>query len=256
LSTSNSRTPTDVHNFALDRSRSDFDNRHVIMISMVYELPFGRGKRWGSNLSPILNHLLGGWGMKGIFNYQSGEPYTLYAGNFTTNNTHTSAVLVVGPLDQGQLQFVPTATGPVMYNVGPLITNASDPHYNCRNLNGTQTFFCIPPPGQTGSGRNLVEGPNFWNLDAALSKNIKMTERFSLQLRAEFFNVLNHANYENPRNASVGSPAIATSSRSQDNFGLTCCFTAASANSTNVNPLGEPMRVMQFGAKLNFYAQR
>src|SRR5262249_46843118 len=55
LTTSNSRTPTDVHNFALDRARSDFDNRHVIVTSMVYELPFGKGKTWGSNWSPILN---------------------------------------------------------------------------------------------------------------------------------------------------------------------------------------------------------
>ena len=65
-------------------------------------------------------------------------------------------------------------------------------------------------------------------------------------------NVLNHANFENPRNATVGSPAIATSSRQNDNFGLVCCSTAALASSANVNALGEPNRVMQFGVKLNF----
>jgi hypothetical protein len=79
-----------------------------------------------------------------------------------------------------------------------------------------------------------------------------MTERFSLQLRAEFFNILNHANFENPRNATSGSPAIATSTKSNDNFGLTCCSSAALASSANVNALGEPMRVLQFGAKVNF----
>jgi hypothetical protein len=161
-------------------------------------------------------------------------------------------VLIVGPNDPGHLQTVPGATGPGTYNVGPLITNPSDPHYNCRNVVGTQTFFCIPPPGQVGSGRNLAQGPGFWNLDAGLSKNFKLTERFNLQMRAEFFNVLNHANFENPRNATVGSPAIATSSRQNDNFGLVCCSTAALASSANVNALGEPNRVMQFGVKLNF----
>jgi hypothetical protein len=252
LSTSNSRTPTDVHNFRLDRSRSDFDDRHVIVANLVYEVPFGRGRRWGSNVSGWLDRIIGGWQTTGIFNYQSGEPYTLYAGNFTTNNTHTSSVLIKGPNDPGHLQFVNGVTGPVMYNIGPLITNPADPNYDCRNVIGTQTFFCIPPPGQVGSGRNLEQGPNFWNLDAGLTKNFKMTERFSLQMRAEFFNVLNHANFENPRNATVGSPAIATSSRSNDNFGLTCCTTAALASSANVNALGEPMRVMQFGAKVVF----
>ena len=147
---------------------------------------------------------------------------------------------------------MPGTNDPVMYNTGPLITNPADPNYNCRNVIGTQTFFCIPAPGQVGSGRNLAQGPSFWNLDMGLSKNFKITERISLQMRAEFFNVLNHANFENPRNATVGSPAIATSSRSNDNFGRTCCATSSLASSTNVNPLGEPMRVMQFGAKLKF----
>ena len=252
LSTSNSRTPTDVHNFRLDRSRSDFDDRHVIVANMVYELPFGHGKKWGSNWPGFVNHILGGWGTNGIFNYQSGEPYTLYVGNFTTNNTHTSSVLVVGPMDQGKLQFVNGVQGPVMYNTGSLITNPVDPHYDCRNVIGSQTFFCIPPPGQVGSGRNLAQGPSFWNLDMGFGKNIKMTERFNMELRAEFFNILNHANFENPRNATVGSPAIATSSKSNDNFGLTCCTTAALASSANVNALGEPMRVIQLGVKVNF----
>jgi hypothetical protein len=252
LSTSNSRTPTDVHNFRLDRSRSDFDDRHVIVASMVYELPFGHGKKWGGSWPGYLNHILGGWGTTGIFNWQSGEPYTLYAGNFTNNNTHTSSVLIEGPLDQGHLQFLPGVQGPAMYNTGKLITNPADPHYNCRNVIGTQTFFCIPPPGQIGSGRNLVMGPGFWDFDAGLSKNIKLTERFNLQLRIEAFNLFNHPNYENPRNATVGSPAIATSSRSNDNFGLTCCTTAALASSANVNALGEPMRVLQVGVKVNF----
>ena len=252
LTTTNSRTPTDVHNFALDRSRSDFDNRHVIVTNLVYELPFGKGKRWGSGWPGWMNEILGGWGTTGIFNWQSGEPYTLYTGNFTTNNTHTSSVLIKGPNDVGHLQFLPGVTGPAMYNIGPLITNPADPNYDCRNVIGTQTFFCIPPPGQVGSGRNLAQGPGFWNLDAGLSKNFKLTERFTLQMRAEFFNVLNHANFENPRNATVGSPAIATSSRQNDNFGLTCCTTSSLASSANVNALGEPMRVMQFGAKLSF----
>jgi hypothetical protein len=252
LSTTNSRTPTDVHNFRLDRARSDFDDRHVISSNMLFELPFGKNKKWGSSWPGYLNHILGGWSTTGIFNYQSGEPYTLYTGNFTTNNTHTSSVLVKGPNDPGHIQFLPGVLGPSMYNAGPLITNPADPNYDCRNITGTQTFFCIPPAGQVGSGRNLAQGPNFWNFDAGITKSIKVTERFGLQLRMEAFNIFNHANFENPRNATVGSPAIATSSRSNDGFGQDCCTTAALASSANVNALGEPMRVMQFGVKVTF----
>ncbi|HWZ42238.1 MAG TPA: TonB-dependent receptor [Candidatus Saccharimonadales bacterium] len=249
LSTSNSRTPTDVHNFRLDRTRSDFDNRHVLVGNMIYELPFGHGKKWGANWTGFLNHFLGGWSTTGIFSYQSGEPYTLNSGELTTNSTHQSSVLVVGPFDPGHLQPAagPKVQGPVLYNTGPLITNAADPHFNCVNVTGTETFFCIPPAGQPGSGRNLAQGPHFWNLDAGLSKNIKIAERFNLQMRAEFFNVLNHPNFENPRNATVGSPNITSLS-----FGQTCCSTSALPSSANVNALGEPNRVMQFGLKLNF----
>src|SRR5205823_13039113 len=74
LRTSNSLTPTDVHNFRLDRARSHFDDSHVIVANMVYELPFGKSKKWGSNWPGFLNQILGGWGTTGIFNWQSGEP--------------------------------------------------------------------------------------------------------------------------------------------------------------------------------------
>jgi carboxypeptidase family protein/TonB-dependent receptor-like protein len=250
LSTSNSRTPTDVRNFRLDRARSDFDDRHVLVANMVYELPFGHGKRWGGDWPGFLNHILGGWGTTGIFNYQSGEPYTLNSGELTTNNTHQSSALIMGPFDPGgslQASTNPKVQGPVMFNTGPLITNPADPHFNCVNVTNTQTFLCIPPPGQVGSGRNLAQGPSFWNFDAGLSKNIKATERFNLQLRVEAFNLFNHTNFENPRNATAGSPSIVSGA-----FGQTCCISAALASSANVNALGEPMRVLQLGMKVNF----
>jgi Carboxypeptidase regulatory-like domain/TonB dependent receptor len=248
LSTTNSRTPTDVNNFALDRARSDFDNRHVVTANMVYEFPFGKGKKWGADWNGVLNQILGGWGFTGIFNYQSGEPYTIQSGSQTANNTHVSSATVVGPLIKGgDLQFVPGVEGPVLYNAGGLITDTKDLHFNCNPVVGTQTFFCIPLPGQQGSGRNFAQGPNFWNLDSGLFKNFKMTERFNMQFRAEVFNVFNHPNFENPRNSTQGSPTITSSF-----FGQVCCSTSALASSANVNALGEPNRIIQLGLKLNF----
>lgn len=247
LSTSGSHTPTDIHNFRLDRARSDFDDRHVLTANMVYEFPFGKQKRWGANWGTLLNTLLGGWSMTGIFDYQSGEPYTLNSGEQTANNTHQSTALVEGPMDEGNLHFAPGVEGPVLYSVGNLITTAGDPHFNCKNVTGTQTYFCIPLPGQQGSGRNTAQGPNFWNLDSGLTKNFKLTERFNMQLRAEAFNILNHPNFENPRNATTGSPTITSTL-----FGQTCCSTSALPSSANVNALGEPNRVLQLGLKMTF----
>ena len=247
LSTTNSRTPTDIHNFRLDRSLSDFNNTHVLLANLLYELPFGRGKRLAGGAPGWLNHIIGGWTFTGIYNYQSGEPYTITSGSRTANGGHVSSAVVQGPLDQGDLQFVNGVAGPVMYQTGPLITNSADPHFNCKNVIGTQTYFCIPQPGQNGQGRNFVMGPSFWNLDSGISKNLRMTERVNLQFRAEFFNILNHTNFENPRNATSGSPNLQSNS-----FGQTCCVTSALPSSATVIAIGEPNRVIQFGLKLSF----
>ncbi|HZQ55621.1 MAG TPA: TonB-dependent receptor [Bryobacteraceae bacterium] len=248
LSTSSfSRTPTDVHNFRLDRALSDFNNFHVLLINMVYEFPFGSGKPFLSQTPRWLDQIVGGWSLTGIFNYQSGEPYTLNAGIRTTNGAHNSTALVIGPLDQGHLQFVNGIEGPVMYQASSLITNASDPHYDCVAVNGGQTYFCIPPPGSYGSGRNLAQAPPFWNLDGGLLKNFAISERFRLQFRAEAFNLLNHPNFASPLAASTGSPTITSAV-----FGQTCCLTVSLPSSTNVVSTGESYRVLQLGLKLNF----
>jgi hypothetical protein len=248
-STSFSRTPTDVHNFRLDRSLSDFNNTHVLLANILYDFPVGKGKRFASDIPGWLNQIIGGWSFTGIFNYQSGEPYTISSGARTSNALHNSTALIVGPnIPGGQLQFANGIEGPVLYQTGGFITTPlNNQHLNCQNVTGTQTFFCIPPPGQNGSGRNTAMGPNYWNLDSGLLKNFDLTERFKLQFRAEIFNVLNHPNFENPRNATTGSPTITSSL-----FGQTCCSTAAVASAQQVNPIGEPMRVIQLGLKLNF----
>jgi len=247
LTTTNSRTPTDIHNWRLDRALSDFNNTHVFLANMLYEFPIGRSKKFAAKVPSWLNQIIGGWSMTGIFNYQSGEPYSITSGSLTANGAHVSFAQVRGPIDKGHLQFVNGTAGPVLYDAGQLITNVNDPNFNCVNVNGTQTFFCIPPPGQNGNGRNIVQGPNFWNLDSGLLKDFGITERFKLQFRAEFFNVLNHANWENPRNATGGSPSIQSSL-----FGRTCCVSASLPSSATVIAIGEPNRVMQLGLNLKF----
>jgi hypothetical protein len=249
--TSFQRTPTDIHNFRLDRSSSDFDNTHVFLANMLYELPVGKGKKFFSGMPGWLNQVVGGWSTTGIFNYQSGEPYTLSSGAFTTNGTHVSSAAVVGgPQIKGELTYnVPGYEGPVLYTGSPggIITTLTDPHLNCQQINGSSTYYCIPLPGQNGVGRNTIRGPNYWNLDSGLLKNFDLTERVKLQFRAEMFNVLNHPNFENPRNATTGSPTVTSTL-----LGSVCCATAAVASAQQVNPVGEPMRVIQLGLKLNF----
>jgi hypothetical protein len=107
--------------------------------------------------------------------------------------------------------------------------------------------FRIPDPGDTGSPRNIFEAPGYWNLDGAVNKQFFVTERINLQFRAEFFNVLNHANFDNPRDASGGSNSILSTT-----FGRTCCATVAPPSTQTIVQTGESARIIQFALKLVF----
>jgi hypothetical protein len=246
----NSRTPTDVRNFRLDRALSDFDNRHVLVINGLYDLPFGRGQRWGSGWNKAVNAVLGGWTVTGIYIYQSGEAFTINSGVRTANATNAgkqTRAELRGPMPEARLQSVAGIQGPVLFNVGDRITDPANPNYNCRQVLGTESYFCIPGPGQFGIGRNTIPGPSYWNMDMGIIKRVDLTERVNMQFRAEFFNVFNHSNFDNPRNASVGSPTLTSSL-----FGQTCCITSSVPSSSTIIATGEPNRVIQFALKLNF----
>ena len=247
LSTTNSRTPTDVRNFGLDRSRSDFDDRHVLTVNALFDLPFGRDQRWGNSLTGVLQQLVGGWTLTGIYIFQSGEPYTINSGVRTVHNTKQSRADLRGPMPLSTLLDIEGVSGPVVFNADSLIEDSTSPFNNCRNIIDTESYFCIPGPGQSGMGRNTINGPGFWNLDMGINKKFTITERVKLDFRTEFFNVFNHVNFENPRNATVGSPTLTSSL-----FGQTCCVTAAVPSSSTIIATGEPNRVIQFAMKLSF----
>ncbi len=242
LSATNSRTPTDVHNFRLDRSRSDFDNRHVFVGQGVFELPFGRGRKWGSNWHGVVSHVLGGWSTTGIFLYESGEPFTINSGRRTQNGFKVSRAQLIGPMPDSSLKSVPGVEGPVLWNVTPSLDSN-----NCKQVIDTPSFFCIPPPGDPGMGRNVAQGPGFWNFDFGVVKDFSVTERVKLQFRSEFFNLFNHPNFEDPRNATDGSPTLTSKT-----FAQACCVTSSVPSSATVIAIGEPNRVIQFALKITF----
>jgi hypothetical protein len=227
LSTTNSRTPTDIRNWRLERARSDFDRRHVLTSNWIYELPFGKGKAYASSLPGVVNHLIGGWSVNGIFTAMSGEPFSIRSGVRTANFSHDSRAALVGAAPEPALQEAPGVPGPVLF----------------KDASG----FRIPDAGDTGSPRNIFQAPGYWNLDSAVTKSFVLTERIKLQFRSEFFNVLNHANFDNLRDASGGSNSIIATT-----FGRTCCATVAPPSTQTIVATGESARVIQFALKLQF----
>ena len=229
LTATASRTPADARNYDNERARSDFDQRHVLNMTGIYELPFGKGKKILGSTNRFVDAFIGGWSLNGIYTYQSGEPFNVRSGVLTHNfSAQSRAVLKTGmTLPKAELQSAPNVVGPVYF----------------KDANA----FDFPAPGQLGFGRNLFQGPSFWNLDAALAKGFSITERVKAVFRAEFFNAFNHANFRNPRDASVGSPAINSTV-----FAQACCVTLSTASSATTNQNGESWRVIQFALKLSF----
>jgi hypothetical protein len=162
-----------------------------------------------------------------LFSINTGEPFTVNSGVRTSNFSHVSRADLVGGLPKAELQDVPGVVGPVLFK--------------------DNSAFKNPEAGFSGMGRNLFRSPGFWNMDAGLQKVFALSERFRLQFRAEFFNVLNHVNFDNPTGATDGSNQITSSI-----FGRTCCEAVAPVTTQNVIQTGEPSRVVQFGLKLNF----
>jgi hypothetical protein len=233
LSTTNSRTPTDVRNWRNERGRSDFDRTHVFTANGVYDLPFGKGKRWASGGPGWVNTVIGGWSLNSIVTAMSGEPFSVRSGVRTANFSHESrADLAPGAkLPEAQLTQLPNV-------IGPSVFTSSNP---------ADLGFVFPQPGSNGLGRNIFEAPGYFNMDIGIVKRINFTERVYMQFRAEFFNALNHPNFDNPRDATVGSPSIRSSL-----FGQTCCATVAPPSTQSIIQTGESARIIQFGLKVAF----
>jgi hypothetical protein len=226
LSTTNSRTPIDDRNFRDERARSDFDRRHVFTMTSSWDLPVGKGRRLLRDAPGYVNQVVGDWSINAIFTAMSGEPFSVLSGSRTSNNAHTSRASVLQFVEPS-VQDIPGVKGPVLF------PNANN--------------FAIPQPGTNGAGRNIFTAPNYWNLDLSFIKYFQVTERIKVQFRTEMFNALNHPNFDNPRDASVGSPNIQSSV-----FAQTCCATVAPPTTQTIIQTGESARVIQFGLKIQF----
>jgi hypothetical protein len=158
----------------------------------------------------------------------TGEPFSVRSGFRTSNGSHETRAVVTDPNLKSQLFDDPKIAGPVVFQNG-------------------KAGFALPAPGQNGAGRNIFVAPSYYNLDMSVVKQFVITERVKLDFRAEAFNVLNRANFDNPRDASTGSPSIQSTL-----FGQTCCQAVATPQTQTIIQTGESSRVIQFALKLKF----
>lgn len=176
-------SPSGVSNQIASCHRCDLgptaeDISQSLVVSALYDLPFGRGRAFGSAISAPLNAVVGGWRMAAIGMFNHGEPIEITSPNQTSSSN---------------VQARPNR-----------LCNGNDSHFkdNMRS-NGYVEFntacFVTPDPGHFGNaGRGLIYAPGQDQVDFSMIKTMPIYEHSSLELRGEFFNVFNHAQFMNP----------------------------------------------------------
>jgi hypothetical protein len=201
----------DMNNARLERARATYDLRHSIKLNHYIPLPFGSGHRF--SYKP-LNRVIGGWGFSGFLTLQSGPPVSVLSARGTFNRGARSVQNTVNTtLNGDQLDkvfgFFMTGSGPLTVN--PTAINPTDNRGVAPD--GSPAFsgqvFFNPAAGTLGTmQRRFFSGTWFNNYDFSILKDTRLTERNSIQFRADFYNLINHANFfvgdQNVNSASFG----------------------------------------------------
>jgi len=170
----NASQPDNSFNPRGDRASSNFDVRHRVQWYWTYNLPKFQQARWLSN----------GWALDGMFNFATGQPYTvsyLFEGDFNGSGEYFGRPDIIGNPYAG-------TGGTNLLNVAAFAAPCNvDSSGNC--ISGWH-------PGS--EGRNAFNAPNYTNFDFSLTKTSHLTETMTMELRGDFFNIFNHPNFSNP----------------------------------------------------------
>ncbi|HKA21758.1 MAG TPA: carboxypeptidase-like regulatory domain-containing protein [Blastocatellia bacterium] len=181
-----------------ERRIADSDIPHRVVVSGIWELPFGRGRQFGADSNAIVNTLIGGWQFQGIYQYQSGRPIDLSDRNVYFNgdpkklSARITGNTVDGTFDTSGFYFTDAA---VQTNgvVDPAKQRADQ---RIRLVNNIRTF----PSRIDGFRRQPL---SLWDL--SLIKNFSITEKIRMQLRGEFLNAFNHPQFGDPNTDPTSS---------------------------------------------------
>jgi hypothetical protein len=178
---------------------SPFDQRHTIKVNWVYELPWGSGRQFLNSVgNPILRKAVEGWQLSGIGRLQTGTPSQLLSGRQTFNASEAGVVL--HNLTTSQLQSMMSiqklGNGIVEYLPQSLITNSLAAFQLVPTALDPSAPYIGPAntPGQFGN-QVFLYGPWFQSWDISISKRTKITERQSIEFRAQALNIFNHPNF-------------------------------------------------------------
>ena len=210
--------PQNSYNLAAEKALSSFHTSHRAVNSVLYQLPFGKGKRF-MDAGGVANVLLGGWEFGTLLNIQTGFPLTITTGSDRSN------------------------IGAGFDRPNNVAGRAATLDGNARTINRWFNIdaFTIQPLGTFGNvGRNTIISPGIVQWDASLLKSFRFAETKNLQFRFEAFNAANNMNWGNP---GTGIPQEIRADGT---------IVAPNANFGKITGTRGDMRQLQFGLKLIF----
>jgi hypothetical protein len=236
-----------IHDIAAERGPVTPDLRHRLSVSYVYELPYGKGKHFGGSANGVAQAALGGWQVAGVTTVRSGEAFDAVLGGDVTN---TGAFPPRPDIIHNPQDF--SFNVPVQASLG-----CSRPGHQTLDCWFNQAGFVVPAlaPGQSSAhlfgdaGRATLRGPDLVNFDFSGYKTFRLTERFGLAFRAEFFNLFNHPAFGLPNLGSGGGSGAAGI-----NF-FNCpanCSQRIPGGAAITQTVPDNQREIQFGLKLLF----
>jgi len=183
--------PTDSYNMKLDYGPADFNVKHRVVASFVYDLPFMKSNRW-----------IGGWNVSGIVSVQSGA-------DFSVNNTAIDSNKDTQKNDRAVYIGSGSITSAINHNVSPAtgFLPANDPVTHLNSSFAMLNTAQLPCPADVNLGlwcnggemqRNSLVGPGFFNTDIGFGKSFKINERAAFKVEGNFFNIFNHPNFLAP----------------------------------------------------------
>jgi len=206
---------------------SDFDMRHIINVSSVWELPVGKGKSFLGDSGGVVDAIVGGWQLSNIFRWNTGIPFgaPYDANTWSTNWENQSALTRIAPVDNSGC---PTRNG------------AGTPKFFGNCLDSAFSAFRSSYPGETGE-RNTLRFPSYIVLDMGLGKTWKLgAEKRELQFRWETFNLTNTQRFGENLDWS------------RSGWGIIPGATAPTPNFSNFRQIQGTPRTMQFGLRFTF----
>jgi len=173
------------------RAVSDFDATNQLNANWVWDLPYGRGRHWGSGVNGWINGVFGGWGLNGLYRWTSGFPFSVEAGSgWSTDFELQGSSFLTGPKPKTGVFFEPNGSPTVFQNPEQTIT--------CSCAAGTPigtSTFRATMPGEAGQ-RNAFRGPGYFGVDAGLSKIWNVGEQKTIRFAWEAFNVTNSVRFD------------------------------------------------------------